>query len=407
MMGLFMTISATSNLASDLDLLAEFSKTGNTHAFETMMQRYSEMVYNTCHRILFDRLLAEDATQETFYRLMRKPDQVSRNLPAWLHRTATHICFDLLRSSTARKAREIAYQLELQRKRDGMPEHWQDVMPQLDEALAEMPEEMRDLLIDHFLMGQSQRKLASQHDLSPTTISRRLKDALTSLQKRLSSRGIVLSVAPLFVLLTQYETHAVPMTLTAKLGKIALFSATTSSAAVTATTVTGSLVGMKIVMIGVGSIVVGLAAVGLFYDKTQTLQSKPVQQQTFDPNAAKHQLVVNQKSKVMVGSATGKDATSELQTKTHVGHSLPNIYQGEFANADAVCIRIRKTEPTLKSNVVSSIIAPRPHETQVTATFGDGHLQSLSIEALERLILEQESKPLAEFITRERIYSSR
>ena len=44
-----------------------------------------------CRRILNDRARAEEVSQETFYRLMTRPQSVSQSLGGWLHRAATRL----------------------------------------------------------------------------------------------------------------------------------------------------------------------------------------------------------------------------------------------------------------------------------------------------------------------------
>ena len=55
---------------------------------------------------------------------------------------------------------------------------WAEVVPQLDEAMACLPEDLRDLLVRHFLRGESQSELAAELNTSAATLSRRMKTAV-------------------------------------------------------------------------------------------------------------------------------------------------------------------------------------------------------------------------------------
>jgi len=55
----------------DLELLHRFAGWSDPDAFAQIVQRYAPCVYATCLRVLGDVARAEDASQETFYRLMR------------------------------------------------------------------------------------------------------------------------------------------------------------------------------------------------------------------------------------------------------------------------------------------------------------------------------------------------
>src|SRR5947209_4033927 len=170
----------------DLVLLARFEKTGDNDAFSEIVRRYAGAVYATCHRILHDPGSAEDAAQETFYRLMTRPHRVTCSLGGWLHRAATRLALDIRRSDIARRRREAAYK----------PDHslaatsWAEVAPQLDEALAALEDEPRELLVRHFLRGQSQAELAAELDTSAATLSRRMKYAVDALRQELSKSGV-------------------------------------------------------------------------------------------------------------------------------------------------------------------------------------------------------------------------
>ncbi|MDB5171425.1 MAG: hypothetical protein JWN51_198, partial [Phycisphaerales bacterium] len=73
---------------TDLVLLRRFTEKGDQAAFSEIVGRYAGMVFAVCRRILNDRARAEEVSQETFYRLMTRPQSVSQSLGGWLHRAA-------------------------------------------------------------------------------------------------------------------------------------------------------------------------------------------------------------------------------------------------------------------------------------------------------------------------------
>src|SRR5580658_179854 len=154
---------ATSPSAEDdLQLLRRWTDRGDAEAFGRIVQQYAGCVYSTCLRILGDSGRAQDASQETFFRLMRSPNQVTQNLGGWLHRTATHLALDILRSETSRRHREIVYADENKHEAST----WAELSPCVDQAMTELPEELRTLLVEHYLMGRSQVELAERTGLS-------------------------------------------------------------------------------------------------------------------------------------------------------------------------------------------------------------------------------------------------
>jgi RNA polymerase sigma-70 factor (ECF subfamily) len=204
---------------SDMALLSRFRDERDADAFGEIVRRYAGAVYATCHRILHDPGRSEDATQETFYRLMTKPQRVESSLGGWLHRAATRQALDIRRSETARHRREAAY--------EAMPSveatTWAEVVPQLDASIAKLPEEFRDLLVRHFLRGQSQAELAAELGTSPATLSRRMKQALEALRTELAASGVAVALMVLFKLLSINGRATVSPALKLALGKMSLF----------------------------------------------------------------------------------------------------------------------------------------------------------------------------------------
>lgn len=83
---------------SDLDLIRNYLA-GEVAAFDTLFKRYHKAIYGLTFRLLRDRQLAEDLTQETFFQILRTIHRIndSFNFSAWIHRIATNLCYDELR----------------------------------------------------------------------------------------------------------------------------------------------------------------------------------------------------------------------------------------------------------------------------------------------------------------------
>src|SRR5437762_2300966 len=132
---------------SDKALVRRFARQNDGEAFSQLMDRYADMVYTTAWRILQDKALAADAVQETFFQLAQNAEKVTGCLGGWLHRVATRRAVDLIRQNVSRRNREQSYALDA----DGRTNAWSDVEPAVDEALEELPENLRQVLLLHFL----------------------------------------------------------------------------------------------------------------------------------------------------------------------------------------------------------------------------------------------------------------
>ena len=79
---------------TDLELLDRFRARGDAEAFSEIVRRYASTVFAAGQRILGDSGRAEDVAQETFFRLLRRPEMVQQSLGGWLHRSATRLAVD-------------------------------------------------------------------------------------------------------------------------------------------------------------------------------------------------------------------------------------------------------------------------------------------------------------------------
>jgi RNA polymerase sigma-70 factor (ECF subfamily) len=90
--------AAPSSDKGDVELVRAF-QAGSVEAFDQLFLRYHQPISGLTNRLVRDPLLAEDLTQETFFRVLRALDRVDDgfNFSAWIHRIATNLCYDELR----------------------------------------------------------------------------------------------------------------------------------------------------------------------------------------------------------------------------------------------------------------------------------------------------------------------
>jgi RNA polymerase sigma-70 factor (ECF subfamily) len=93
----------------DEELVAQLSRQ-DVQAFETLYDRYGNLVYSVSLRILTDVQAAEDVVQEVFLRVWRKPDHYSTargRFLTWLMSVARNRAIDELRSRGRRLRFEV------------------------------------------------------------------------------------------------------------------------------------------------------------------------------------------------------------------------------------------------------------------------------------------------------------
>ena len=214
-----MTASATE---TDLQLVHKYAIGHDAGAFSALVGRYQGLVYSTCLRILGDWARAEDAAQECFLSLAREADSIRTSPAGWLHRRARHAALDILQKDRASARRERVYAERKPKTANGQDPTWDEVGPLIDQAIDELPEEFRIVLVEHFLRRRTQAELAEELRLSPATLSRRVNAGVEAMRAKLKKGGILILPAALLALMAQHASAAVPETLTASLGKIAI-----------------------------------------------------------------------------------------------------------------------------------------------------------------------------------------
>src|SRR5438132_2046105 len=202
--------------APDRELLERFLSRREEAAFAVLVRRHGKMVLGVCRRMLGDYHLAEDAFQATFLVLLRKAAAVRKrdSIASWLYGVAYR---------TARKAR-IAFSRRRSRERpmsdvpareDTQP-FWDELAPILDQELQRLPEIYRTALGLCDLGGKTRKEAARLVGCPEGTLSTRLMRARELLAKRLTRRGLTLSVGALELVLAQQKaTAALPASLVA------------------------------------------------------------------------------------------------------------------------------------------------------------------------------------------------
>lgn len=81
-------------MSESLQSLVERCRSGNEQAIRQLVERYQDLVYRLCYRILGQREDAEDAAQETLLRAIRSlaSFDTSRSFEPWLLTIATNRC---------------------------------------------------------------------------------------------------------------------------------------------------------------------------------------------------------------------------------------------------------------------------------------------------------------------------
>ncbi len=256
---------------SESVLLERFVRAGDAGAFAEIVRRHAGLVYGTCLRVLTDADQAADATQETFFQLMKKAHEITGSIPSWLHRVAVGKAVDLVRADSRRRQREQAYAET--RSRPDLT--WREICPYVDEALESLDERTRELLIRHCLEGQSMTDLAGELGVSRPTVSRRVDAGLRRLRAQLQRRGIIVAAGGLSAVLAENTARSAPVAVLQQVGKMSLLGVKAAASSTTAPAAGVGVLAATNAKLVVTAVAIAAAGVGLF--AYRHLPSRPPQ----------------------------------------------------------------------------------------------------------------------------------
>jgi RNA polymerase sigma-70 factor (ECF subfamily) len=170
-------------------------------AFNEIVARYQNKVYNYICHMVGAGAEAEDLAQETFVRayLSIHSFQSRASLNTWLFRIATNLCIDYLRRHKKTKAlttllhREGSEEAALQ-ERELPDERFEpqrnllskELAEHLDRALQSLPEKLRTVMLLYDVEGLSYEEIAQIVDCPLGTVKSRLFHARAGLRAKLS-----------------------------------------------------------------------------------------------------------------------------------------------------------------------------------------------------------------------------
>lgn len=170
-------------------------------AFNEIVSRYKNKVYNYVSRMVGPGSDAEDLTQDIFVRAYMniRSFQSRASLNTWLYRIATNICIDhrrkysKIKSATTSLQRED-YEDEGETERELPDERFDpqrvylnsELGAQLQQAIASLPEKLRTVVLLHDVEGLQYEEIAEVVDCPLGTVKSRLFNARMALREKLS-----------------------------------------------------------------------------------------------------------------------------------------------------------------------------------------------------------------------------
>src|SRR5262249_39643719 len=175
-------------MASDAELLLNYQADRSNGNFNPIVQRHGPMVLYTCLRRLGNMHDAEDAAQETFAVLSRKAGEITGSLSGWLHAVALHTANQIVRTRVrpVRREKELATMKRNIAIADVAESDWKE---EIDAAMVELPDDLREAVILRYLEGLKHEEVASRTGCPVSTTAWRSDQGLNRLRSILARRG--------------------------------------------------------------------------------------------------------------------------------------------------------------------------------------------------------------------------
>ncbi|MDB6078467.1 MAG: sigE 1 [Akkermansiaceae bacterium] len=207
---------------TDAALLTAFARQRDEKAFRTLAERHFGLIFHTALRRTGNRVLAQDVSQEVLCIVARKAAFLAlqpERLPSWLHRTTLFECTTAMRKESSQQRRLQRAHLEeavtpaplLLSDLDSS--RWQRALPHLDQALDDISESDRRILLLHFFESLSFPRIATLLGRTPTAVQKQSVRALIKLNRSLSRKGIAFSITVLVAGLAAESAKAAPLAL--------------------------------------------------------------------------------------------------------------------------------------------------------------------------------------------------
>jgi RNA polymerase sigma factor (sigma-70 family) len=165
----------------------ESSQSTDIDVFKT----YAPLVGSVCRRYLKRRHDIEDAMQDTFVKMVAHGmDASCPRLAGWLSAAAHTSCVDQLRRAGSEQRRRLGWSLAHTAGDDDALTH-QELCQRIEEALLQLDEPSRRLLIERFYEQTPLHVIARRTGVSVSTVSRWGTAALRTLAAVLRDMGLI------------------------------------------------------------------------------------------------------------------------------------------------------------------------------------------------------------------------
>lgn len=174
-----------------LEDLIRRGQAGDEGALEALYYRYKTALFNMAFRYTYDRSTAEDLLQEIFIKIFTHLGDVQKTetFTGWVYRIALNTCYSYLRGKRIELQKSVPLaDVEGSLHAAGARESSTDVRKPLDEAIAGLPNKLKEIFLLHDVQGFKHEEIGRMLGLSVGTSKSQLFKARLRLRDYLTKR---------------------------------------------------------------------------------------------------------------------------------------------------------------------------------------------------------------------------
>ena len=170
----------------DSDLIRLFRK-GAPFAFEALVRKYQDRIYNLCRYMLHDPQNAQDAAQDVFLKAYQglKDFRPESSFYTWIYRIALNTCLDYRRKSRREALRDEPLPEDLPSDEPSPEQLYEseEISESVQLALQKLPEKLRAAIVLREIEALSYEEIAEVVHISVGTVKSRISRAREQLRR--------------------------------------------------------------------------------------------------------------------------------------------------------------------------------------------------------------------------------
>lgn len=189
---------------TDEQLVKAYSE-GNNEAFDNLLKRHQDRIFNYILRIIKNEDVANDIFQETFVKAIQtiRQGRYTENgkFPAWISRIAHNLIIDYYRQEKSENLQSSDLtEVDILNRKELCEDTIEDILisdqirADVKYLIGELPELQREVLKMRYYQGLSFKEIAEITGVSINTALGRMRYAILNLRRIAHDRDIVLTV---------------------------------------------------------------------------------------------------------------------------------------------------------------------------------------------------------------------